>query len=136
MGTYSQEAGGTRRVWLEIPVRAWWSRPRAWHGDALVLHVETAYVPDHTQVTLRIYEANVSPLDEDTFIHETSGLELVGNRLAAPYTLAWDQKALGRPLGLQGERCEFFFEVRIDRPQVRARSNLLYVHLHRHVVSG
>ena len=137
MATYTQEAGGTRFVRLEVPVRAWWSRPRAWHGEHLVLHVETAYLPDHTKFALRIYEAHVTPFDEAAFVDEKKdGLELVNNRAAVPYTLAWDKATRGRPLALRGHRFEFFFDVRIDHPRARGRSNLLYVHLHPHVVSG
>lgn len=136
MATYTQQAGGTRRVRLEIPVRAWWSRPRAWHGESLVLHVETAYLPDHTPFAIRIHEAHVTPFDEDGFIDEKKGLELVSNRAAVPYDLRWDKASRGRPLALKGDAFEFFFDVLIERPRARGRSNLLYVHLHPHVVSG
>ncbi len=136
MGTYTQQAGGTRRVRLEVPVRAWWSRPRAWHGERLVMHVETAYLPDHTPFSVRIHEAHVAPFDEDAFVDEKTGLELVGNRAAVPYELRWDRASLGHPLALKGDRFEFFFEARVDAPRVRGRSGLLYVHLHPHVVSG
>jgi hypothetical protein len=137
MATYTQQAGGTKVVRLDVPVRAWWSRPRAWHGEDLVMHVETAYLPDHTKLSLRIYEAEVTPFDEEAFVDEKKdGLELVNNRAAVPYSLKWDTAVLGRPLALQGDGFQFFFEVRIDHPSVRGRSNLLYVHLHPYVVSG
>jgi hypothetical protein len=136
MATYTQPAGGTKLVLLDVPLRAWWSQPRAWHGEDLVLHVETAYLPDNTPFAVRIYEANVSPFDEDAYVDEKDGGQLVGNRAAVPYSLKWDKATLGRPLALQTDQFQFFFEVRIDKPQVRGRANLLYVHLHPYVVSG
>jgi hypothetical protein len=136
MCTYTQQAGGTRRVRLEVPVRAFWSRPRAWHGEDIVLYVETAYLPDGTSFSLRIHEAHVTPFDEESFIHEKKGLQLVNNRAAVPYRLRWDRASRGRPLVLAGDRFEFFFEVRVEAPRARGRSNLLYVHLHPHVISG
>jgi hypothetical protein len=136
MGTYTQAAGGTRFVQLDVPVRAWWSKPRAWHGEDLVLHVETALLPDHTKASLRIYEDGVTPFAPAAFIDEKQDFELVGNRAAVPYTLKWDKDSLGHPLGLQGDSFRFFFDVLIAKPGARGRSNLLYVHLHPYVVSG
>lgn len=137
MAGYTQDAGGMRRVRLDVPVRAWWSRPRAWHGEKLTLHVETAYLEDNTPFKIRIFEACDVETDElepiDTL---DKGLVLVKNRAAVPYELAWDRAARGKPLALRGDGFEFFFEVTIDRPRVVGRSNLLYVHLHPHVVSG
>ncbi len=136
MGTYTQAAGGTRFVQLDVPVRAWWSKPRAWHGEDLVLHVETAFLPDHTKASLRIYEDGVSPFDDHAFIDEKKDFDLVNNRAAVPYKLKWDEDSLGHPLALQGDSFQFFFDVLIAKPAARGRSNLLYVHLHPYVVSG
>jgi hypothetical protein len=133
MATYSQSPGGTKIVMLDVPVRAYWSRPRAWHGEKVVMNVETAHLPDHTPFALRIREAEGGDGD---VVDEKTGLELVNNRAAVPYAIRWDQASLGRKLELHGDRCEFFFEVKIDAPFVIARSNLLYVHLHPYVVSG
>jgi hypothetical protein len=135
MGSYSQQAGGTRHVILEVPVRAWWSRPRAWHGDDVVLHVETRYLPDHTPFKVRIFEAGAGESDDP--IDEPKGtMELVKNRAAVPYTIKWDQATLGKRLALRGDACTFVFHVIVDKPKVTGRSNELYVHLHRYDVSG
>jgi hypothetical protein len=139
MASYTVSPGGLRRVRLEVPVRAWWSTERAWHGDKVVMNVETAYLPDHTSFSVRIYEAageGTIAGGEDDFIYEKKGLELVNNRAAFPYTIQWDKKSLGKKLVLSGDECEFLFRVLVDAPEVKGCSNLLYVHLHRYVVSG
>jgi hypothetical protein len=133
MPTYAQSPGGTKIIVLEVPVRAYWSRTRAWHGEKVVMNVETAHLPDHTPFALRIREAEGG---DDDVVDEKTGLELVNNRAAVPYTIQWDQASLGKKLELHGERCEFFFEIAIESPPVIGRSNLLYVHLHPYVVSG
>ncbi|HEY3815980.1 MAG TPA: hypothetical protein VGL81_02360 [Polyangiaceae bacterium] len=133
MATYTQSPGGVRRVTLDVPVRAWWSRARAWHGDDIVMNVETAYLPDHTAFALRILAADVDPGAEP--VDEKSGLSLVNNRCAVPYKIQWDESTLGKKIAV-GARCLFFFEVAVDAPAVFGRSNLLYVHLHPYLVSG
>jgi hypothetical protein len=134
MATYSESAGGLRRVRLAVPVRAWWSRARAWHGQEVTLNVETAYLPDHTRFGIRIFEDG-SPSGGDS-IDERKDLELVNNRASVPYRIRWDRATLGHPLQLHGRSFQFFFDVDIENPPARGRSNLLYVHLHPHVVSG
>jgi hypothetical protein len=135
MSKYSQEAGGTRYVILDVPVRAWWSRPRAWHGDDVVLHVETAHLPDHTPFEVQVFEAGAGEADDP--IDEPKGtMELVNNRAAVPYTLRWDEATTGKRLALRGDACLFVFRVTIDKPRASGRSNELYVHLHRYQVSG
>ena len=136
MSTYTENPGGLRRVRLEVPVRAFWSVPRAWPGDKVIMNVETAYLPDHTKFSVRVREDRDGPVADDDFIDEKKGLELVNNRAQVPYTIAWDKASLGKKLVLVGDRCEFVFEVRIESPRVRGVSNLLYVHLHPYVVSG
>ena len=135
MTIHVQQAGGTRRIRLDVPVRAFWSRRRAWHGDDLVLFVETAYLPDHTRFEIAILEAGAVDGDPPIDVLR-DGLELVKNRAAVPYTLKWDQTSRGKPLLLRSDDCVFVFEVRIAAPRVTGRSNELYVHLHRYVVSG
>jgi hypothetical protein len=135
MGKYSQAAGGTKHVRLEVPIRAYWSSPRAWHGDKVVLNVETAYLPDGTKLEIAIFEAEKEDGDEPLATLK-DGLTLTNNRASVPYTIAWDKAARGKRLALRGERCEFYFEVRIASPELTGRSNLLYVHLHPHEVSS
>jgi hypothetical protein len=135
MATYTQEAGGTRHVRLDVPIRAYFSQPRAWHGDDVVLHVETAYLPDGTAFTIGIFESPAQDGDEPIALLD-KGLTLTNNRAAVPYTIKWDKAARGKPLVLRGDRCEFVFEVRIASAGIVGRSNLLYVHLHPHAVSG
>lgn len=133
MTSYAQSPGGTKVVTLDVPVRAYWSRMRAWHGEEIVMNVETAHLPDHTPFALRIREAEAG---DGEVVDEKTGLELVNNRAAVRYRIRWDQASLGKTLELHGDRCEFFFEIAVEAPRVIARSNLLYVHLHPYVVSG
>jgi hypothetical protein len=135
MASYTQQAGGIRRVRLDVPVRAFWSRTRSWHGEPISMHVETAYLPDHTPLRVRVLEACEPPDSDRTIDSIDTGLKLVNNRASIAYKIAWNE-ALGRAAPLKSDRCEFVFEVRIDAPRVRARSNVLYVHLHPHRVSG
>jgi hypothetical protein len=135
MATYSEQAGGLRRVRLAVPVRAWWSRERVWHGEKLDMNVETAYLPDHTSFEAWIFEDG-GPADDAAAIDVKKGLELVNNRATVKYDVKWDKKTLGKKLVLHGERFQFFFEVRIEKPPARGRSNLVYVHLDPHRVSG
>jgi hypothetical protein len=135
MATYTQQAGGSKHVRLDVPIRAFWSKPRAWHGDDVVLHVETAYLPDDTPFEIAIFEAGAGDGDEPIDVLD-KGLKLTKNRAAVPYTIKWDTASRGKPLVLQRDDCTFVFVVKIDAPKVSGRSNELYVHLHRYVVSG
>jgi hypothetical protein len=135
MGRYSQQAGGVRATRLDVPVRAWWSRERAWHGDDVVLHVETAYLPDHTPFRAFVFEAGAGEGDDP--IDEVKGpLELVKNRAAVKYTIRWDSETLGKELVLHGDGCLFVFRVFVEKPRATGCSNEMYVHLHPYVVSG
>jgi hypothetical protein len=134
MAKYTQQAGGTRFTRLDVPVRAWWTPGRAWHGDDVVLNVETAYLPDHTRFRALIFESGAEA--GDPIVEVPGPLELVKNRAAVPYTIRWDKDSLGAPLILRSDACLFVFHVLIDKPRVTGRSNELYVHLHRYDVSG
>jgi hypothetical protein len=134
MGTYTQQAGGTRFVKLDVPIRAFWSQTRAWHQDDVVLYVETAYLPDDTAFSIAIFEEPKYGGDEPLAVIDDQ--KLVNNRAAVPYKIAWDKAARGKVLALHGDRCQFFFEVHIAAPAVVGRSNQIYVHLHPYCVSG
>src|SRR6187200_1550234 len=125
MATYTAEAGGLRRVRLDVPVRAWWSKERAWHGDELTLYVETAYLPDDTPFTIRIFEDGAVPgPEDDEFVAEIKDLKLTNNRAKVPYKLKWDKATRGKELALQTDRFEFYFEVLIEKPEAKGKSNL------------
>lgn len=128
---YTKETGGWRLVVLEPRItRAFWSRRRAWQGDAVKIHVETRYVPDGASVTLEIWEDGTDEGTGDELVTRMPGEHRIQRgRCEATWTIALDPAALGKDLRLEGDRWEFYVVARIDAPKVTGRSDLLYVDL-------
>jgi hypothetical protein len=135
---YNQVNNRVRRVVIEPAItRAFFSQRRAWHGDRVVLHVETRDVPDGAALCACIVEVGTNVTLEGDLRVELPGAHTVANnRCRIEHTLRWDPGTLGRPWQLRGERREFCARVAIARFKLQRDSAPLYVDLHPFVLSG
>ena len=138
MGSYSEVNNRTRRVVLEPEItRAFFSQPRAWHGDDVALVVETRDVPDGTELRAEIVEAHDLPPAGDDFVVPLPGPHaIVNNRCRIAHTIRWDAQTRGRPLRLRTTRFEFCARIRVERFGLTHLSSRIYVDLHRFRLSG
>jgi hypothetical protein len=137
MTVHRSDVDSIRTIVLEPAVcRAFWSRPRAWKGDLVRMHVETRWVPDGTPVAFEIWEDDSGEGSPDDFVARREGLTIENNRCIVEHELVWDDETLGDPGENEGAAYEFYFKALVGEPALEGRSNLLYVALEDFKPSG
>jgi hypothetical protein len=132
MARYSESNDRVKRVVITPEItRAYWSKPRAFQGEKVKLHLETTRAPDDLPLVIQIWEDGADTGDPDGFVAELPGPHKVkNNRYEKEYTVDFDPETLGRELSLEGSRYEFYFLVKNEAMKLSFRSTLLYVDLH------
>lgn len=127
MARYGETADRSKRVTIEpVITRAFWSVPRAYQGVKVKLFIETAKMPDGTELQVAIREVG-----SDLLVDEPKGpFKVKGNRCSAEYEIDWDPKTLGHPLVLATDKFLFSFHVTCKAFGVSGQSSPLYVDLH------
>ncbi|MFO1450979.1 MAG: hypothetical protein U1F61_22670 [Opitutaceae bacterium] len=138
MPRYEGQTDQTKRIVLTPEVtRAFWSRRRAWQGVEVKLFIETRYLKDGTPLKIEIWEDGTDEAAGDELVTKLTGDFTVRNgRCVATYKIRFDQAELGKALELEGDTCEFYFLVTVEKPLLKRRSNLLYVDLQPLVLSA
>jgi hypothetical protein len=138
MPKFEEQTGRTKKVVLKPEItRAFWSRRRAWQGAQVKLFIETRYLKEGTPLKIEIWEDGAESKQPEGYVARLNGDYRVKNgRCTADYKIKWDSASLGKDLQLSSDRFEFCFTVTVEKPPLRAKSNLLYVDLHRLVVSA
>ena len=131
MSAHSGPTDRTNWVFLEPRItRMFWSRRRAWNGAAVVMTIETKWVPDGTELEVEIYEDDSGEGEdgEDDFVEKLEGpLTIENGRCVIEHELVFDAEKLGGEV--EGTSLEFYFRAKIDRFSLDARSNLVLVDL-------
>ena len=117
----------THRVALTAPVRCFWSRRRAYHGEVVKMHVEVRYVASGSPVKLQIFSAAQDGGGAD-LIDEFED-QIRDGECVRDHTLSFRAEDTARGTALTGSVREFHFTATLPDHGIEGRSPALYVDL-------